>query len=255
MTCMLEIWETLNIRRRTTARAFEAVCRGCRAKGHYKKVCMKKATHLVGVQDDSDPEYYDELGEAVCAQMHTWYMHQPGEQEETPHPISHQRWTAESEETGKDPLSYCGAKGWYQGRCKPTQLIKLWQDNWWQIATPTLNTLDRSIQEIHGIHVLGKFHTLLRWKGRVYKQLFYVTSANASPNLLSRDACYMLGVLKLCYSVKTVKSSSAQTPNARYKWPTFDKQWNKQGEAIRFLKTIDLQEATSRSTIEESGHP
>ena len=38
-------------------------------------------------------------------------------------------------------------------------------------------------------------------------------SANASPNLLSRDSCYMLGVLKPCYSVETVKRSSTQTPN------------------------------------------
>ena len=62
------------------------------------------------------------------------------------------------------------------------------------------------------VSILGKFHTFLRWKGRVYKQLFYVMSANASPNLLSRDSCYMLGVLKPCYSVKTMKRSSTQTP-------------------------------------------
>ena len=60
------------------------------------------------------------------------------------------------------------------------------------------------------VSVLGKFYTFLRWKGRVYKQLFYVMTANASPNLLSRDGCYMLGVLKPCYSVETLKSSSAQ---------------------------------------------
>ena len=52
----------------------------------------------------------------------------------------------------------------------------------------------------------------LRWKGQVYKQLFYIMSANASPNLLSRDSYYMLGVLKPCYTVKTTKRSSTQTP-------------------------------------------
>ena len=41
--------------------------------------------------------------------------------------------------------------------------------------------------------------------------MFYITSANASPNLLSRDSCYMLGVLKPCYSVETSKRSSTQT--------------------------------------------
>ena len=33
------------------------------------------------------------------------------------------------------------------------------------------------------VEVLGRFHAFLRWKGRVYRQLFYVTNANNSPNL------------------------------------------------------------------------
>ena len=35
------------------------------------------------------------------------------------------------------------------------------------------------------VTVLGKFHAFLRWKGHVYRQLFYVINANTSPNLLS----------------------------------------------------------------------
>ena len=58
------------------------------------------------------------------------------------------------------------------------------------------------------VEVLGMFHAFLRWKDRVYKQLFYVTDCDRSPNLLSRDACYTLGVLKPCYTVK-------RTPSAR----------------------------------------
>ena len=52
------------------------------------------------------------------------------------------------------------------------------------------------------IKVLGTFYAFLRWKGKVYKQLFYVTDCDRSPNLLSRDACYTLGVLKPCYTVE-----------------------------------------------------
>ena len=37
------------------------------------------------------------------------------------------------------------------------------------------------------VKLLGMFHAFLRWKDKVYRQLFYVTG---SPNLLSRDACY-----------------------------------------------------------------
>ena len=46
------------------------------------------------------------------------------------------------------------------------------------------------------------FHAFPRWKDKVYKQLFYITDCDRSPNLLSRDVCYTLGVLKPCYTVE-----------------------------------------------------
>ena len=51
------------------------------------------------------------------------------------------------------------------------------------------------------IKVLGTFYAFLRGRGKVYKQLFYITDCDKS-NLLSRDACYTLGVLKPCYTVE-----------------------------------------------------
>ena len=68
------------------------------------------------------------------------------------------------------------------------------------------------------VKVLGMFHAFLRWKDKVYRQLFYVTDCDRSPNLLSRDACYILGVLKLCYTVEnTSKNTSSPTVNASKK--------------------------------------
>ena len=64
------------------------------------------------------------------------------------------------------------------------------------------------------VKVLGMFHAFLRWKDKVYRQLFYVTDCDRSPNLLSRDACYILGVLKPCY---TVENTSSPTVNASKK--------------------------------------
>ena len=58
------------------------------------------------------------------------------------------------------------------------------------------------------VEVLGKFHAFLRWKGRVYRQLFYVTSVKNSPNLLLSDGCYTLSVIKPCYSVESTGNSS-----------------------------------------------
>ena len=53
--------------------AVEAVCRNCGTKGHYEKVCMKKSTHLVnvpGTSTDSDPDYFSEHGDPICAHTH-----------------------------------------------------------------------------------------------------------------------------------------------------------------------------------------
>ena len=61
------------------------------------------------------------------------------------------------------------------------------------------------------VKVLRMFHAFLRWKDKVYKQLFYVTDCERSPNLLSRDACYTLGVLKPCYIVENSTDSTDST--------------------------------------------
>ena len=49
------------------------------------------------------------------------------------------------------------------------------------------------------------------WKDKVYKQLFYITDCDRSPNLLSRDACYTLGVLKPCFNVENSTNSTEST--------------------------------------------
>ena len=61
------------------------------------------------------------------------------------------------------------------------------------------------------VKVLGLFHAFLRWKDKVYKQLFYMTDCDRSPNLLLKDACYTLGVLKPCYTVENSTDSTDST--------------------------------------------
>ena len=65
------------------------------------------------------------------------------------------------------------------------------------------------------VKVLGMFHAFLRWKDKDYKQLFYVTDCDRSFNLLSRDACYILGVLKPCYTVENFTNSTDSTVSSR----------------------------------------
>ena len=61
------------------------------------------------------------------------------------------------------------------------------------------------------VKVLGMFDVFLRWKDKVYKPLFYITHCDRSPNLLSRDACYTLGVLKPSYTVENSTNSTDST--------------------------------------------
>ena len=67
----------------------------------------------------------------------------------------------------------------------------------WQLTPTRMENYGNTV-----VKVLGRFHAFLCWKDKVYKQTFYVTDCDRSPNLLSRYACYTLGVLKPCYTVQ-----------------------------------------------------
>ena len=121
------------------------------------------------------------------------------------------------------------------------------------------------------VEVLGKFHVFLRWEGRIYRQLFYITNVNASPNLLSRDGCYTLGVLKPCYSVEMSGNSSKfhGKPQATPTQPTTDLDQPEMHvisshhlinertseEKLSFHSVVSVQGETSRCAIKEAGHP
>ena len=189
-------------------KALELTCRNCGTKGHYEKVCMKKSAHLVDVPEDSnnsEPLYYDELGEPVYAQT---YAVQVNARNRNQHLI-------------QLPVSVNLEKVRKQTESCPTILLKI--DTGADVNLLNSTTFDwvigdRSIlqpstleMENYGssrIVVLGKFFAFVRWKGKIYRQPFFVTMANTSPNLLSRDACYALGVVKPCYTVEAVERSN-----------------------------------------------
>ena len=161
-------------------KAIEAVCRSCGTKGHYEKVCMKKSTHLVGVpgtSTNSDPDYFDEHGEPV-------YTHVL---------MVHAKVTNKKKHLILFPISVNLEKvrKLAEGPCS-TVLLKADTGadvNLLNSATFDKIIGDRSIllpstlrMEAYGnstVAVLGKIHAFLRWKGRIYRQLFFVTTANA----------------------------------------------------------------------------
>ena len=186
-------------------KAMEAFCRNCGTKGHYKKVCMKKSTHLVGIpgsSSNSDPDYFDEYGEPFYVQTHMVHAKEINKKK---HLIQF-LISVNLEKVRKLVESPC-----------PTVMLKADTGadvNLLNSTTFDIIIGDRSVlqatslkMEAYGNHstiqVLRKFHAFLGWKGNIYRQLFFITTANASPNLLSRDGCYMLGVHRPCYLVET----------------------------------------------------
>ena len=185
----------------------------------------KKSTHLVGVpgtSTNSDPHYFDEHREPVYAHAH----------------MVHAKAINKKKHLIQFPISVNLEKvrKLVEGPC-PTVLLKA--DTGADVNllnSATFNKIigDRSLlqpstlrMKAYGnstVVVLGKFHVFLRWKGRIYRQLFFITTANASPNLLSRDGCYTSGVLKPCSSVETSRSSSRfqGKPQVKPTQPTTD---------------------------------
>ena len=203
-------------------KAVEAVCSKCSIKGHYKKVCTKgKSINLVNVPDtstnstDSQLDYFNEHGDPVYDHAH---MVSVKEINCKKHLI--QLLMSVDLEKVRNSVE--------NSKC-PTVLLKA--DMEADMNLVNSNTFDKLIwdrtvlqptslrMEAYGnntaVEVLEKFHVFLRWNDRVYRQLFYMTNANTSPNLLSRDSCYTLRVLRPCYSVETTNNSSKFKGNTK----------------------------------------
>ena len=209
----------------------DVVCRGCGKKGHFEKVCLKRkhSTHSLEVPQASntstagagasEPLYFSDEGQPVYTYMVS-----------VPHVNKH---------LIKFPiaLDYTTLRGSREGwnnmenstksTTHSTQSVLLKADTGADVNLMKRKTFNQLFGEAKGllqptpirmenygntaVKVLGMFHAFLRWKDKVYKQLFYVTDCDRSPNLLSRDACYTLGVLKPCYTVENSTNSTDST--------------------------------------------
>ena len=187
----------------------DATCRGCGKKGHYKKVCLqgKCSAHSLETPQTtsagagaSEPLYFNDEGQPVYTYMVS-----------VPHANKHLiRFPIVIE-----PMAL-RRKGTHMDSSLSTPSVLLKADTGADVNLMNRKTFDQLFDskvlkhtpirmENYGnltVKMLGMFHAFLRWKDRVYRQLFYVTDCDRSPHLLSRDACYTLGVLKPCYTVE-----------------------------------------------------
>ena len=201
-------------------KAVDATCRGCGKKGHYEKVCLQgkcSAHSLKTPQANSagagDPLYFNDEGQPVYTYMVS-VPHANVNKHLIKFPVALEPTTLKGNnmdspqstvlltaDTGAD-INLMNSKTFNQLFGKAKDVLKptpIKMENYGNTA----------------VKVLGMFHAFLRWKDKVYRQLFYVTDCDRSPNLLSRDACYILGVLKPCYTVEktsTKKTTTKTTP-------------------------------------------
>ena len=212
-------------------KALDAVCRGCGKKGHFEKVCLKgkHSTHSLQVPQAStstagagagEPLYFDNEGQPVFTYMVSvpsankhlikfpisldyMTLRGRGSREGWNNMENSTKSTARSPQTmllkadtGAD-VNLMNKQTFSQlfGEAMVLQLTPIRMENYGNTA----------------VKVLGMFHVFLRWKDKVYKQFLYVTDCDRSPNLLSRDACYILGVLKPCYTVENSTDSTDST--------------------------------------------
>ena len=203
-------------------KALDVVCRGCGKKGHFKKVCLKKhSTHSLEVPQASTstagagaskPLYFDDDGQPV----YTYMVSVPHVNK---HLIKFPIALDDSTLRGRNKMeNSTGSTG--HSNCS-TMLLKA--DTGADVNLMNKETFNQLFGEAKvlqltpirlenygntAVKVLGMFHAFLRWKDKVCKQLFYITDCDRSPNLLSRDACYTLGVLKPCYTVENSTDST-----------------------------------------------
>ena len=203
-------------------KALDVVCRGCGKKGHFEKMCLKKcSTHSLEVPQAStstagagagEPPYFDDEGQPV----YTYMVSVPHVNK---HLIKFPIALDYSTLRGRNKMEYSTGS---TGHCNcSTMLLKA--DTGADVNLMNRKTFDQLFGEAKvlqltpirmenygntAVKVLGMFHAFLRWKDKVNKQSFYVTDCDRSPNLLSRDACYTLGVLKPCYTVENSTNST-----------------------------------------------
>ena len=186
--------------------AIDSTCNNCGKKGHYARVCLSQSkeqsgkgtrpkvpkANLVQVEPET-PSYYNEHGAPVYEQNMVKLPRISNKSRtdlkiEFPIGMSHnalEKKVVLLADTGCDVN--CINEETYHKVFPGIPLKK-----------------DPSILNNYGgeIEYIGTFTGFLRWKGKVWKQVFYVTKANKFPNLLCRSACFTMGILKVNFQVQ-----------------------------------------------------
>ena len=189
-------------RKYRTAKLLDVVCRGCGKKGHFEKVCLKgkHSTYSLEVPQAStsttgagasEPLYFDDEGQPVFTYMVS-----------APHvnkhlikfPISLDYRTL-GHRRNHDKQDQLDNSTNFSAHSPQTVLLK--PDTGADVNLMNRQTFDQLFGKAKGVlqltpirmdnyentavKVLRMFHVFLRWKDKVYKQIFYITDCDRSP--------------------------------------------------------------------------
>ena len=246
-------------------KAVDATCRGCGKKGHYEKVCLqgKCSAHSLETPQAnsagaraSEPLYFNNEGQPVYSYMvsvphvNKHLIKFPVALEPTS--LRSKGNNADSPQSTPSTVLLKADTGADVNLMNRKTFNQLFGDS--KVLKPTPIKMENYGNT--AVKVLGMFHAFLRWKDKVYRQLFYVTDCDRSPNLLSRDACYILGVLKPCYTVeKTTTRENTPTVNAYTKGDVAAKSFHhqKMNGSEEKLSNDSIKHSISQSQLQD--HP
>ena len=201
-------------------KSVDATCRGCGKKGHYEKVCLqgKCSAHSLETPQAnsagaraSEPLYFNDEGQPVYTYMVS-----------VPHANTNKHLIKFP--VALDPTTLKGNNADSLQSTPSTVLLKAdtgadinlmnrktFDQLWRQQSVETYTYQDGKLWEFcsESVRNVPCFSQVER---QGLQQLFYVTDCDRSPNLLSRDACYILGVLKPCYTVEKTSTQKTTTP-------------------------------------------
>ena len=85
-----------------------------------------------------------------------------------------------------------------------TTFQKLFPDVVLQLSNIILENFDKTM-----VKPMGTFKCFLHWKGKVYRIQAEVMDSEDTPNILSRETTFLMGILKPCFVVKKVPDGTA----------------------------------------------
>ena len=182
-------------------KAKTAKCDSCQMVGHYSKCCIKTGKlkkppniwkqHIAGAHEPADM-YYDEDGNVRTHSSQYMLSTQKGK-----HELIIEFGCGTDLDSMDQKIAMKIDTGADVNAINKTTFKKLFPNTTLQPSTVILENFDSSY-----IQPMGKFKAFLHWKGKRYRVDIEVMDSNTTPNVLSRESTFCMGILKPCFMLK-----------------------------------------------------